>query len=431
MLTSRAIPNLRWWICALLFASTVINYIDRQTLSLLAPDLKHRYHWTNSDYAALVISFRVAYAVGQTLSGRVLDRIGTKRGLLGTVGCYSLISILTSLASGFRGFISFRFLLGLAESGNWPGATKAVAEWFPKRERGLATAFFDSGSSIGGAVAPFIVLYVYSHLGLQATFVIPGFLGLFWLAAWRRFYHLPQQHPLITVSERQMILADRGTDSNNSVRPQWRQLLKFPQTWGVIVARSFTDPVWFFITDWFPIYLASKGIPLAGSLISVWIPFVAADLGNFFGGALSGHLIARGWSLGWARKAVVVFGGVGVLTIIPTVFTPGIIPITCLFAVATFSYGCFTTIANVLPSDLFQHDSVASVSGLSGTGASAGTIVAFLLIGRLTDSRLATGTHLFDPIIVIAGLIPFLGMLLVLLLVRNTAATEKGLVAPI
>jgi ACS family hexuronate transporter-like MFS transporter len=306
-----------------------------------------------------------------------------------------------------------------------------VSEWFPKRDRGLATAFFDSGSSIGGAIAPFIVFFVYTRFGLHATFVVPGLLGLVWLAMWRRFYYLPQSHRLITSGERQMILADRGGEFVNQARPKWRQLLKLPQTWGTIIARSFTDPVWFFIADWFPIYLVSKGISLTSSLISVWIPFIATDLGNFFGGAVSGQLIARGWPIGRARKAVIVFGAIGVLMIIPTIFTTRILPITCLFAIATFSYGCFTTMANVLPSDLFERHSVASVSGLAGTGASLGTILAFLLIGKLTDSRLTTGTHLFDPIMVTAGLIPFAGMLLVLVLVRNNSATEQGLVARI
>ncbi len=427
----QGVPNLRWWICGLLFASTVINYIDRQTLSLLAPELKNLYKWTNSDYAALIIAFRAAYAIGQTVFGKLLDRVGTKRGLTGTVACYSVVSILTSLANGFGSFILFRTLLGLAESGNWPGATKAVSEWFPKRERGLATAFFDSGSSIGGAVAPFIILFIYGHLGLHATFVVPGLLGFAWLAIWRRFYDLPQRHTLISNSERQMILTDQESGSNEVTRVSWSELLKFPQTWGAIVARSFTDPVWFFIADWFPIYLVSKRLPLKGSLISIWIPFIAADLGNFFGGAISGHLLARGWPLGWARKAVVIFGGLGVLMIIPTVFTTNLVLITCLFAIATFSYGCFTTIANVLPSDMFHRSSVASVSGLGGTGASLGTILAFILIGKLTDSRLATATHIFDPIVITAGVIPFVGMILVLLLVRNSDATNKGFVSRI
>ncbi len=419
----RKIPTLRWWIGGLLFASTVINYIDRQTLSLLAPDLKRIYHWDNSKYALLVIAFRIAYSIGQTVFGRVLDRVGTKRGLMGTVACYSFISMLTALANGFGGFISFRFLLGLAEAGNWPGATKAVAEWFPKRDRGLATAFFDSGSSIGGAIAPFIVLFVYAHFGLHATFVIPGLLGIGWLFLWRRFYDLPENHTLITDHEKEMILADQGHESENSAPLAWRDLLKLPQTWGVVIARSFTDPVWFFITDWFPIYLMSKGVSLTGSMISVWIPFVATDLGNFFAGAVSGRLIASGRPILWARKVIVVLGGIGMLAIIPTIFTANIARITALFALSTFCYGCFTTIANVLPSDLYPRRLVASVSGLSGTAASVGTILAFFLIGRLTDERAVTGTHAFDPIIVMAGLVPFLGMLLVLRLVRGTVTT--------
>ena len=427
--SGRTIPFLRWWIGALLFASTVINYIDRQTLSLLAPYLKQDFHWTNTDYANLVIAFRVAYSIGQTLNGRLMDRIGTKRGLTLTVLWYSIVSVLTPLARGFYSFMSFRFFLGLGESGNWPGATKAVSEWFPKQERGLATALFDSGSSIGGAVAPFLVLWLYFRWGLRPAFVVPGLLGFLWLIVWRWFYHLPQDHPRISVAERQMILADHKEDQPLAATPlRWRDLLKLPQTWGTIIARSFTDPVWFFIADWFPIYLVAKGIGLKSGLIAVWIPFIAADLGNFFSGWLSGRLIKRGWSVGRARKALVIFGGFGVTLLIPTIFTVNLYMLTLLFGLATFSYASFTTIANVLPSDLYKNESVASVSGLSGTGAALGTIIVFELAGHLSDARIATGTHLFDPLMVIAGLIPFAGMILVLLLVRNTKATEQGLV---
>src|SRR5215467_12272052 len=204
----RPIPRLRWWICGLLFASTVINYIDRQTFSVLGPFLKQDYHWTNTDYAALWIGFRAAYTVGQTLCGRLMDRFGTRHGLSLTVLWYSLVSILTPLARGFYSFGAFRFLLGAGESGNWPGATKAVSEWFPKRERGLATALFDSGSSIGIAVAPFLILPVYFKWGWRPAFVLPGLLGFVWLAVWRRVYHAPEEHPRLSESERQMILAD-------------------------------------------------------------------------------------------------------------------------------------------------------------------------------------------------------------------------------
>lgn len=432
MATARKpIPSLRWWIGGLLFASTVINYIDRQTLSLLAPYLKLEYHWTNSDYANIAIAFRVAYSVGQTVFGRLMDRIGTRRGLTLTVIWYSTVSMLTSLANGFYSFGAFRFLLGAGESANWPAATKAVSEWFPKRERALATAVFDSGSSIGGAVAPFIVLWIYFRWGWRPAFMIPGTLGFLWLMAWRWLYYPPESHNRISEAELEIIVADkRESDApqDDRVRPRWRDLLKLPQTWGTIIAKSFTDPVFFFIAEWFPIYLVAKGIELKSGLIAVWIPFLAADAGSFFAGGTSGYLVRRGWSLGAARKAPIIYGGIGMTLLIPTIFTTNLYVIAFLFAVVTFTYAGFTTMANVLPSDLFSSQSVASVSGLSGTGAGIGTIVAFKLIGYFSDARRTTGTHSFDPIVILAGVVPFVGMILVLLLVRNNEATNRGLV---
>lgn len=434
--TRKPIPSLRWWIGGLLFASTVINYIDRQTLSLLAPYLKLEYHWTNSDYANIAIAFRVAYSIGQTGFGKLMDRIGTRRGLTFTVIWYSTISMLTSLAAGFYSFATFRFLLGAGESANWPAATKAVSEWFPKRERALATALFDSGSSIGGAVAPFIVLWIYLRWGWRPAFMVPGTLGFLWLIAWRWLYFAPEEHPRISQPELAMIVADkRASDApqDGKARPGWGDLLKLPQTWGTIIARAFTDPVFFFITEWFPIYLVAKGIQLKSGSTLAWIliigiPFIAADVGSFFAGWFSGYLIKRGWSLGAARKVPIIYGGIGMTLLIPTIFTTDRAALTLLFALVTFTYAGFTIMANVLPSDLFGGESVASVSGLSGTGAGIGTIVAFKLIGYVSDARRATGTHSFDPIVIAAGLLPLIGMILVLLLVRNTEATNQGLV---
>jgi ACS family hexuronate transporter-like MFS transporter len=425
----RPIPSLRWWIGGILFASTVINYIDRQTLSILAPFLKGEYHWSNTDYANIAIAFRLAYSIGQTVCGRQIDRVGTRRGLTISVTWYSIVSLLTSLANGIVSISVFRFLLGAGESANWPGASKAVSEWFPKRERGLAAALYDSGSSVGGAVAPFLILPIYLRWGWRVAFVIPGLLGFLWLMAWRKLYYPPNEHPRISSAEREMLLAD-GAPEHPAAKgmPRWRDLLKLPQTWGTIVSKGLTDPVWFFVTDWFPIYLVAKGIPLKNGLIAVWIPFLAADLGNFFGGAVSGYLIRRGWPVGAARKSMVIFGGFGVMLLIPTIFTVKLYLITLLFAIATFAYAAFSTIANVLPTDLFENNAVATASGLSGTGAGLGTIVAFELIGHFSDARQASGTHAFDPIVIAAGLIPFVGMLLVLLLVRNTEATDRGLV---
>ena len=428
----RPIPSLRWWIGGLLFASTVINYIDRQTLSLLAPYLKLEYHWTNSDYANLAITFRIAYTIGQTAFGRLMDRVGTRRGLTITVIWYSVVSMCTSFARGLYSFSGFRFLLGAGESANWPAATKAVSEWFPKRERALATALFDSGSSIGGAIAPFIVVvWIYPRWGWRPAFAVPGLLGFLWLIAWRWLYYTPEEHSRVSESECAMITADKmepNTPRAKRTTIPLGALLKLPQTWGTIVAKSFTDPVFFFITEWFPIYLVAKGIELRSGLIAVWIPFVAADVGSFAAGWFSGFLIRRGVSLGWARKVPVIYGGIGMTLLMFTIFTTNLYVIALLFAIVTFTYAGFTVVANTLPSDLFHSESVASVSGLGGTGTGIGTIIAFKLVGYVSDARQATGTHAFDPIVIALGIIPFMGMILTLLLVRNNEATERGLV---
>jgi len=425
--------SLRWWIGAMLFASTTINYMDRQTLSLLAPYLKVSYHWTNTDYVNLVIAFRVAYSIGQTVCGRWIDRIGTRLGITVTVFFYSLVSILTPLANGLLSFMGCRFALGFAESANWPTATKVVSEWFPARERALATAFFDSGSSIGGALAPFLVLWIYFHWGWRLAFIVPGVLGFLWLFVWRKFYFHPEQHPHISENELEMLRKEKRSEDfvAPSGKIRWRDLLRLPQTWGVVAARAFTDPVWYFVTDWFPIYLVAKGIDLRDGLIAVWVPFLAADIGNFAGGAASGFLVRRGWTLGWARKAVIVVGGSGIMLLIPTVFTQNLELITVLFAISTFSYACFSTIANVLPSDLYHSNAVATVSGLSGTCSSIGTILAMKAVGYLADARAASRGHAFDPIVIACGIIPLVGMVIVLLLVRNTDATRNGVVLPI
>ena len=426
----KTIKHLRWYIGGLLFLSTVINYIDRQTLSVLAPYLKTEYQWSNSDFALLLISFRVAYAFGQTASGRFLDRIGTRQGLTLAVTFYSLSAMLTSLATGLRSFCLFRFLLGTGESANWPGATKAVSEWFPRRESGWAVALFDSGSSVGGAVAPLLVLWIYHLFGSwRPAFIVTGALGLVWLLLFRSLYHRPEEHPRLSVEERDYILGGRAdvgpSIDENARRLSYRTLLSLPQTWGVIIGRTLTDPVWFFITDWFAIYLVSKGFKVEESVLAFWIPFLAADVGNFAGGGLSSFLINRGWSVGSARKLVVVICGIGMTLLIPTVFLTSFNWLVLCFAVSTLSYAAFSTMMLNFPADLYPTGSVASVSGMSGTGAGVGTIVATYLIGMVADH------YSFEPVLIAASLIPLLAMIMVVMLIRNNRATENGIVKPI
>ncbi len=406
-------PNLRWWIGGLLFASTVINYIDRQTLSLLAPMLKRDYQWSNQDFALVLAAFRLAYAGGQAISGRLLDRLGVRAGLSLSVAFYSVAAALTSLASGLRSFCFFRFLLGAGESANWPGATKAVAEWFPSRERSWAVALFDSGSSAGGAIAPFLVFWLYRATGgWRPVFLITGALGALWLLAWRILYHPPESHPRLGPEERALIRSGQHTPPAGP-RPSWLRLLRAPETWGIVLGRSLTDPVWFFITDWFPLYLVSRGFAVEHSLLAVWVPFVAADLGNFFGGGLSSRLIARGWPVLRARKALIAVCGLGMSTLALTAFVSSLPALAALFALSTFAYAAWSTMDIVLPADLYPHHSVASVAGLSGTGAGLATIASSLAIGHITDR------YSFGPVIVGASLVPLLATTLVLVLVRR------------
>jgi ACS family hexuronate transporter-like MFS transporter len=419
----RPIRGLRWYIGGLFFLSTVINYIDRQTLSVLAPRLKSQFAWTNADFALIVISFRVAYAVGQTGAGRLLDRVGTRKGLSLGVGFYSVAAMLASLASGLRSFCALRFLLGAGEAANWPGATKGVSEWFPRRESGWAVALFDSGSSIGGAVAPLLVLWIFHTFGSwRPAFIITGALGFAWLALFRRFYHSPETHPRLSPAERAYILADRpappAQPQPGRARLGAAALLRLPQTWGIIIAKTLTDPVWFFITDWFAIYLVSRGFRLEDSLFAFWVPFLAADAGNFAGGGVSSALIRRGWAVGAARKAVIVACAFGMTLIAAAVVLANLWWITACLAASTLCYAALSTMVLNLPADIYPTHSVASVSGMSGTGAGIGTIAATYLTGVVADR------YSFAPILVAASLVPLAAAAAVLALVRNTDAAR-------
>jgi ACS family hexuronate transporter-like MFS transporter len=419
---------LRWYIGGALFLSTVINYIDRQTLSVLAPHIKADFAWDNSTFALLIISFRAAYALGQTVAGRFLDSVGIRKGLTLAVAFYSASAVLASLATGVRSFCVFRFLLGAGESANWPGAAKTVAQWFPRHQTGWAVALFDSGSAIGGAIAPFLVFWIYSAFGSwRPAFVVTGLLGLLWIPLFRFLYRKPEEHPRISEAERKLILTERSHTSENSdsVRLSYRTLLRMPHTWGIILAKTLTDPVWFFVTDWFAIYLVAKGYRPENSLLAFWIPFLAADIGNFAGGGFSSYLIRRGWTVIASRKLVALLGGVGMSALAIAALNIPFYGVVVAFAISTLAYAGFSTIVLTLPADLYPTGSVATVSGMSGTGAGIGAIAATYLIGVISDH------YSFRPVILAASIVPLLATVLVLMLVRRVPSVEPSVVGSI
>ena len=446
-----AIHGLRWWIIGLIFLATLINFIDRLTVSILGPVIMAQLQLTHSQFGSITTWFLIAYTASQGISGKLYDRIGARRGFTISVLVWSIAASAHAFARGLGDLRALRLVLGLGEAGNWPGATKAVSEWFPRRESGWAVALFDSGSSIGGALAPFIVLTIYQLFdSWRPAFLITGSLGFIWVLVFRAVYQRPEEHPWISDEERTLIIsgreehdADRQPDPGSGLQipdsavvnrgatlptPDapaadqlpYRMLLRLPQTWGYVLSKTFTDPVWFFITDWFAIYLVSRGFKVEESLVGFWVPFLAADLGNFFGGGFSSWLITRGWSVGAARKCVAVIGGVGMTLLVPVVWTSSFSAMVACFAISTFAYAAFSTIILNLPADIFPTGSVASVSGLGGTGAGIGTISAIYLTGWVADR------YSFAPILIGASIVPLVALAAVLLLIRNTAAMDRG-----
>lgn len=406
--------GLRWWIGGLLFCGTAINYIDRQTLSVLAPFLKLAYHWSNTDFATILIAFRIAYTIGQTVWGRILDALGARRGLTLSVAFYSIVASLTAMADGLTGFRAFRFLLGAGEAANNPGAAKAVSEWFPAKERAWGVALFDSGSSVGGAVAPFLVLFLYREFGSwRPAFLATGCLGFLWVVAWNR------------VRGWDMTGDERTKSRQASARRGVTTLLGYRQTWGILAGRFLLDPYWFLMAEWFALYLVSKGFRIEKSVLGFWAPFLGADLGNFFGGGLSSYWIRRGWPVGRARRTVLLIFGPSMLVLAAAAFTSNYPLLILLFAYTTFAYAACSTMFLALPTDVFHTQAVASVSGLAGTAAGIGTLISTWLIGRISD-RVS-----FEPIIIAASIVPCIATLVFVTMVRAPKRPDtNGILLP-
>lgn len=408
--------GLRWVVVSLVALATIINYIDRNALSIMWPDMSQELGLDKDDYADIVQWFLIGYLIGKTLFGKIMDAIGTRMGFVLAIIVWSVAVALHALMRSVFAFSAIRFVMGLGEAGNWPGATKANAEWFPVKERALAQGIFNAGAATGAIVSGPVVGLLYLAIGWQATFVILGALGLLWLVPWLIVYKSsPESHPWLSAEERKHILRGRvvtsedATESTSTFAPGWWEMYRYRQSWAVIGSRFFIDPIWFLFIIWLPLYLNEQfGFDVKDIALFSWVPYVGGAIGAVFGGWLAQTLLAHGWSVNRARKFSIAFGGLFMFpALLGTAFA--VTPLLALSLMAVILFGFQVSIGNIqtLPSDFFSGKSVGSLAGVGGSAALLGSIIATEYIPDLT----ADGNYM--PAFVIGALLVPLALLCV------------------
>jgi MFS transporter, ACS family, aldohexuronate transporter len=404
------IPNLRWLIIALFFFATIISYIDRQALSVNAPHLRRDLGLSATQYSYIVTAFLVAYTIGPVVAGRLIDAIGARVGMTIAIVWWSMAASLHSIGSSLPTFLALRFCLGLGEAGTLPSTIRAVAEWFPLRERAMATSIFSAGTAIGAVVAVPIVAFATASLGWRASFLATGILGFFWLVPWLLLYGDPDDHPRLSATERRLIRAERLPTPTTVQSPM--RVLRHRKAWGVILGRFMVDPVWNFYLFWLPSYLVQqRGFSLSDVGLFGWIPFLATDAGSLTGGWVSGRLLARTGSLTVARRTVLAAGAVGTLAGLPAAAVPQAWLCLAFICCAAFAIGLWAPTALTLCADVMPRGAVATMTGLSSMGAGLGGIILTPVIGWLIDR------YSYFPVFVLAALLPQVGFLLLTALV--------------
>ena len=390
------IGRFRWTICALLFFATTINYMDRQVLGILAPELQRLIGWNEILYGYIVTAFQAAYALGLLIFGRIIDRVGTRIGYALAIAIWGLAAMSHALVHTVAGFATVRFLLGLGESGSFPAGIKAVAEWFPRRERALATGIFNSGSNIGAIIAPLTVPWVATHLGWRWAFVFTGFFSATWLVTWLSVYRRPQEHHQISKSELAFIQSDPLEPTR---RIPWSQLLPHRQTWAFIIGKFLTDPIWWFFLFWLPKFLNSEhGLTLSELGPPLVAIYLMADVGSIAGGWMSSALIHHGWSVNRARKTAML---ICALSVVPIVFAANVSrlwPAVGLVGLATAAHQGWSANLFTLSSDMFPRRAVASVVGIGGFGGAVGGMCIATFTGYLLQ-----WTHSYEAVFLLAG----------------------------
>ncbi len=391
-----SIGRRRWAICAFLFFATTINYMDRQVIGILAPDLQRIIGWNEIQYGHIITAFQFAYAIGLLLAGKIIDRVGTRLGYALSIGIWSVAALCHALVSTVLGFGIVRFFLGLGESGNFPAALKAVAEWFPKKERSLATGIFNSGSNIGAILAPLSVPWIALHLGWRWAFVFTAFFSATWLVLWLAFYRTPRNHRAVSAEELAHIESDPVEPAG---KVAWASLLPYRQTWVYTLCKFITDPVWWFLLFWLPKFLnTSHGLTLGKLGPPLVAIYVMADLGSIAGGWFSSALIRRGWAVYRARKAAML---VCALVVMPIMFAATVSSLWLavgLISLAAAAHQGFSANLMTFPSDMFPKRTVASVAGIGGFGGAVGGMCIATFTGYLLE-----WTHSYVPIFILAG----------------------------
>jgi MFS transporter, ACS family, aldohexuronate transporter len=397
-----AVGRYRWRICALLFAATTLNYIDRQVLGVLAPFLGRAYGWSELDYSYIVDAFQAAYAVGLVFAGALIDRIGTRLGYALAIAIWSLAAMSHALARSVASFAAARFMLGLGESGNFPAAVKTVAEWFEPRERAFATGLFNAGSNIGAIVAPLAVPLAVSLGGLKAGFLFTGVLSMMWLAAWLAIYRPPARHAGFYSSAGAGRDESRGASAAASAgadRLRWSALLAHRQTWAVMAAKFLTDPIWWFFLFWLPKFLNGEyGLTLTALGPPLVAIYLMADGGSIAGGWFAGWLMRRGFSLDRARKGAMLVCAIAVVPIVLAPAAHRLWEAVALVGLATAAHQGWSANVYTLASDLFPARAVGSVVGLAGFAGAVSGMMISTLVGWLLQR---TGSYV--PVFVMAG----------------------------
>lgn len=382
--------NYRWRIVVLLFIATTINYLDRQVISLLKPTLETVFNWTETDYSHIVMAFQAAYAFSYVVFGRLIDAIGTKLGYGIAVFLWSIAAMMHGLATSTLGFGFYRALLGLGEGGNFPAAIKTVAEWFPRKERALATGIFNSGTNIGAVVAPILVPWVLGVYGWQMAFVLTGLVGFIWLIFWWWSYENPQRHKKLSADELVYITSDAESTTGESI--PWLDLLRYRQTWAFILGKLFTDPVWWFFLFWLPSYFASSfNLDLKKPSLPLIFVYTAATIGSVGGGYLSGYFIRRGWTINRSRKTAMLLYALCIVPIVLTRYATSIWEVVGLLSLAVAAHQAWSANLFTLVSDMFPKKAVSSVVGLGGMAGSLGGLFFPIVVGALLDTYKAQG----------------------------------------